>query len=156
MENLRAREIAYQQELAQMLYGRTVRLLETHGIIVVEEQRYGAGESHGGKITINETSQPIGKFATLIHEATHEAMHWNPDWVLIEPSATVRETHAEAVSCGVLYDFGIDIIPESAQYISLHGDFRILKRDQKLIRNVRDYFIQQLTSDASSNRVQAA
>lgn len=158
MENLRAREIAYQQELTHMLYGRTVRFLERNGIAVLEDRLPAdmLGESLGGNIIIETRIEPVIKLATLLHEAAHELLHWNVNGSSIQIDRRTQETQAEAISYGVLYDFGISDLRRSTAYIAQYGSFEVLKRDRDIIRNARDYFVASLSLNSTTNRGRVA
>ena len=77
------------------------------------------GSSAGGTITVCPELPAAETFAILVHEYTHDILHWQAGRKH-ECSKTVRETEAEAVAFVVCRAFGLDSVTRSADYIQLY------------------------------------
>lgn len=102
------------------LYARLARVVREGGIRV-EESLHGLtqGVSMGRRIALREGLDSRTKFLTLLHEYTHELLHWRPETKL--QSARAKECHAEAVSYVVAHHFAIHN-PFSADYLQHWGN----------------------------------
>lgn len=81
------------------------------------------GYSSGDKIVINNTSQGIRLFSTLVHELAHELLHWDVENGRKVPKQhNLVEIEAEATAYVVLTHYGLPA-NEAVNYLILHqGD----------------------------------
>ena len=125
--------------------------IEAEGIVVVEEE-LGAtqGASYNGKISINKEVDYNNKFLTLIHELTHELLHWENKKE--QPSKQVIEMQAEAVSYVVGQYLGIDN-PYSSDYIQCFGNtVEELKEHLQVIMKASRRIIEIFEGETSKNK----
>lgn len=122
------------------LYTRLQQAVEEDGIRI-EESPLGLtqGVSMKGRIAIREGIDSRNKFLTLLHEYTHELLHWQPD-TKGQP-VKAKECHAEAVSYVVAHHFGIRN-PFSADYIQHWGNTpKELLAELDVVRRTAAYII---------------
>lgn len=122
------------------LYTRLQQAVQEDGICI-EESPLGLtqGVSVKGRIAIREGIDSRNKFLTLLHEYTHELLHWQPD-TKGQP-VKAKECHAEAVSYVVAHHFGIHN-PFSADYIQHWGNTpKELLAELDVVRRTAAYII---------------
>jgi N-terminal domain of anti-restriction factor ArdC len=103
----------------QELYRRLMEVVSADGITVSEgDTGLAQGYSAGGSIVLKEGLDSRSRTLVLLHEYTHELLHWKPDEA--KPDKRVKECHAEAVSYIVAYHFGIHN-PFSSDYLQNWG-----------------------------------
>lgn len=122
------------------LYARLHQAVQDDGIHI-EESPLGLtqGLSMKGRIAIREGIDSRNKFLTLLHEYTHELLHWKPD--AKGQSVKAKECHAEAVSYLVAHHFGIRN-PFSADYLQHWGNTsRELLEELDIVRRTAAYII---------------
>ncbi|MBI1800831.1 MAG: hypothetical protein HY259_11705 [Chloroflexi bacterium] len=101
------------------LYQRLLAVVRAEGITVSTERLARAqGTSAGGRIALREGLDSRNAVLTLLHEYTHELLHWGAE--RNEISHPVRECHAEAVAFVVAHHFGVEN-PYSAAYLHHWG-----------------------------------
>lgn len=125
------------------LYARLVQVVQDKGIRI-EESLLGLtqGVSMGRRIAIRENADSRTKFLTLLHEYTHELLHWTPE--AKTQSAKAKECHAEAVSYVVAHHFGIHN-PFSADYLQHWGNTaKELYEELEIVRKTAATIIQEL------------
>lgn len=125
------------------LYARLVQVVQDNGIRV-EESFLGLtqGASMGRRIEIREGVDSRTKFLTLLHEYTHELLHWKPDTK--RQSAKLKECHAEAVAYVVAHHFGIHN-PFSSDYLQHWGNTpKDLYEELEVVRKTAAVIIQHL------------
>ncbi|MDZ4852613.1 MAG: hypothetical protein SGI77_25265 [Pirellulaceae bacterium] len=82
-------------------------------------------------------------FSTMVHELTHELLHWGDRRELT--TKVVRETEAEAVAYVVCRSCGLECSTRASDYIQLwSGDDKILMQSLELIRTVASKIIAEL------------
>lgn len=125
------------------LYARLVQVAQENGIRV-EEAPLGLtqGASMGRRIAIREGTDSRTKVLTLLHEYTHELLHWTPE--AKSQSAKAKECHAEAVSYVVAHHFGIHN-PFSADYLQHWGNTsKELYEELEIVRKTAARIIQEI------------
>lgn len=125
------------------LYSRLQQAVQEDGIHV-EESPLGLtqGVSMKGRIAIREGIDSRNKFLTLLHEYTHELLHWKPD--AKGQSVKAKECHAEAVSYVVAHHFGIRN-PFSSDYIQHWGTTpKELLAELDVVRRTSAYIISRI------------
>lgn len=125
------------------LYARLVQVVQENGIRI-EESALGLtqGASMGRRIALREDADSRSKFLTLLHEYTHELLHWTPE--AKAQSAKAKECHAEVVSYVVAHHFGIHN-PFSADYLQHWGNTsKELYEELEIVRHTAAHIIQQL------------
>jgi hypothetical protein len=92
-----------------------------HGITVTSDKELCChGISHGGAVEIREGLPPAEEFSTLVHELTHEILHFGET---TKPPRRVRELEAEAVAFVVSEAIGLNSLQAATDYIHLYrGD----------------------------------
>jgi hypothetical protein len=87
------------------------------GIEVAEAELPGQsqGESHGGRVVLNQDATPLGKAATLAHEVAHELMH-GPEH-RVPGRRRLNELEAEACAYVVCQHFGYET--QAPNYLAL-------------------------------------
>jgi hypothetical protein len=104
----------------QELYARLVQVVQQDGIHVAEDELgLTQGYSIGRRIAVRAGLDSRNRFLTLLHEYTHELLHWNRQGR--EQPLKVKECHAEAISYVVAHHFGIHN-PFSADYMQQWGN----------------------------------
>jgi hypothetical protein len=127
----------------QELYTRLSRVVVEDGIRV-EESLAGLtqGISMGRWIAVREDADSRSKFLTLLHEYTHELLHWKPQ--AQEQPARAKECIAESVSYVVAHHFGIHN-PFSADYLQHWGNTpKELFAELEVVRRTAAYIIQRI------------
>lgn len=133
----------------QELYARLHQVVTRDGFAVTEEPLGRAqGSSSGGRIAIRAGLDSRNRVLTLLHEYTHELLHWNaPGRAQPLP---VKECHAEAVSYVVAHHFGIHN-PFSADYLQHWGaTSQELLAELDVVRCTAAYIIDQIEHSPTS------
>lgn len=127
----------------QELYRRLSDVVEEEGIRI-EESLVGLtqGVSMGRRIAVRGGADSRSKFLTLLHEFTHELLHWKPD--AKRQPAKIKECHAEAVAYVVAHHFGVHN-PFSADYLQHWGNTPTeLYAELDIVRRTAAYIIQRI------------
>jgi len=116
--------------------------IQEHNIDVeyTEQLRGVDGVSSGGQVTILASLSPAEQFSTLVHELSHELLHWKNGK---SNKTVVRETEAEAVAFIVCQAIGLDTGQSSSDYIQLYSGttntlLDSLQRIQRTAREIID------------------
>jgi len=98
-----------------------------------ESLRMAEGVSTGGTILLKASLAPAEEFSVLVHELSHELMHY--DEGARPQDKTVREAEAEAVAYVVYQGIGLDVNTASSDYIQLYdGDKKTLMQSLERIQ----------------------
>jgi len=130
-------------------------LIRSHGITLTYESiPSGAdGVSKKGEIVIDPGLEPAACLTTLVHELSHEVMHFSPER-RAETTKTIRETEAEAVAHVVCQALGLDTLEHSADYIQLYnGDADVLAKSMDHIQKTAAKILEGIRSFATSKDV---
>jgi len=113
-----------------------------------EDLRIAEGVSVGGMIVLEASLAPAEQFSVLVHEASHELMHYDKS---TRPAGkTVRETEAEAVSYVVCQGIGLDGNTASSDYIQLYdGDKKTLMQSLERIQRTAAEILEAVVDDGS-------
>jgi len=105
---------------------RLERFISDRGIKLERgDLRMAEGVSIGGTILLKASLAPAEEFSVLVHELSHELMHY--DEGTRPQEKTVREAEAEAVAYVVCQGIGLDVNTASSDYIQLYdGDKKTL------------------------------
>lgn len=125
------------------LYSRLARVVQEEGIRI-EDSALGLtqGLSMRRRIAVHEGMDSRSKFLTLLHEFTHELLHWQPH--ARGQSVKAKECHAEAVSYVVAHHFGIRN-PFSADYLQHWGNTaKELFAELDTVRRTAAFIIQRI------------
>ena len=99
------------------------------------------GTSQGGTINVLEGLAPAIEFSVLVHELSHEDLHFGERRQ--ETTKTIRETEAEAVAAVVCSAFGVDSTVRSSDYISLYrGTTETLGESLQFIQKTAEKIIE--------------
>jgi len=112
------------------------QLIRSRNIELLYEPIAGGAEglSQKGTIVVAPDLPPAKRLLILIHELSHEALHFCPKR-REQTTKTVRETEAEAVAFVVSSAMGLDSLEHSADYIQLYnGDFDVLTKSMEHIQ----------------------
>ena len=134
------------------------RLIRSYGIeLVYEAIPSGAdGVSKKGTIVISPELQPAARLTTLVHELSHELMHF-PSNRRKETTKTIRETEAEAVAHVVCQALGLDTLDHCADYIHLYdGDTEVLAKSLDHIQKTAAQILEGIKSQARANAQEMA
>jgi N-terminal domain of anti-restriction factor ArdC len=134
----------------QELYRRLMDIVTADGIVVSEGNTGRAqGYSAGGSIVIREGLDSRSRTLVLLHEYTHELLHWKADEA--KPDKQVKECHAEAVSYIVAHHFGIHN-PFSSDYLQHWGTTpKELLAEMETVRLTAALIIDRIEGPASSS-----
>jgi len=114
---------------------RLERFISNRGIKLERQEnlRIAEGVSIGGMIVLEASLAPAEQFSVLVHETSHELMHYEKStW---PADKTVRETEAEAVAYVVCQGIGLDVNTASSDYIQLYnGDKKTLMQSLERIQ----------------------
>ena len=133
----------YLQRLERFISDRGIKLERQ------EDLRIAEGVSIGGMIVLEASLAPAEQFSVLVHEASHELMHYDKS---TKPAdKTVRETEAEAVAYVVCQGIGLDVNSASSDYIQLYnGDKKTLMQSLERIQRTAAEILEAVTVDDSS------
>lgn len=129
----------------QELYERLARVVNEDGIALEETQtRMAQGYSAAQRIVLKEGLDSRSKILTLLHEYTHELLHWTPPGR--QQTMQAKECQAEAVSYVVAHHLGI-YNPFSADYLQHWGTTpKELMAELETVRRTSAYIIDRLES----------
>ena len=133
------------------------QLIRSHCIELFYEDLEGGadGLSKKGTIIIANDLPPSNRLLTLIHELSHETMHFCPERRK-ETTKTIRETEAEAVAFVVGSALGVDCVDHSSDYIQLYnGDAEVLAQSMQHIQKTAAQILEGIRSFSMSDDVQA-
>jgi hypothetical protein len=125
------------------LYTRLAQVVQEDGIRI-EESLVGLtqGVSMGRRIAVRQAADSRSKFLTLLHEFTHELLHWKAG--SRELPLQAKEGIAESVSFVVAHRFAIHN-PFSADYLQHWGNTpKELFAELDIVRRTAAYIIQRL------------
>lgn len=127
----------------QGLYDRLAGVVRGAGIVIKEERLSSSqGYSASGRITLREGLDSTNRFLTLLHEYTHELLHWGTGQK--DRPREVKECHAEAVAFVVALHFGVHN-PFSADYLHNWGTTpKELLAELEVVRRTAAYIIEQM------------
>jgi antirestriction protein ArdC len=99
----------------------------------IELLRIAEGMSIGGTILLKANLSPADEFSVLVHELSHEILHYDP---ANRPNdRNVWEAEAEAVAYVVCQGIGLDVNTASSDYIQLYnGDKKTLMESLERIQ----------------------
>jgi len=139
---------------AEALVEAAIEFASERGIKVDLKAKTGdaGGVSHGGEIEIRESSEGARRFSTVIHELTHEILHWVDKKRTLKKETTkkIREVEAETVAAIVLGYFGYENHSTHANYLayfrSNSEDVRgrkdtIVEASREIIFGIRDKLV---------------
>lgn len=134
----------------QELYRRLMEVVTADGITVSEgDTGLAQGYSAGGSIVIREGLDSRNRTLLLLHEYTHELLHWRNEGD--EPTTQVKECHAEAVSYIVAHHFGIHN-PFSSDYLQHWGTTpKELLTEMETVRRTSAQIIDRIEGPAGSS-----
>jgi len=124
------------------------QLIRSHGIELLYEDIEGGadGLSKKGTIVIASDLAPAKRLLTLIHELSHETMHFCPERRK-QTTKTIRETEAEAVAFVVGAALGVDCVDHSSDYIQLYnGDAEVLAKSMEYIQKTAAQILEGIRS----------
>lgn len=136
------------------LYARLLAVVQADGIAVREEfTRLAQGYSAKGRIAIREGLDSRNRVLTLLHEYTHELLHWDEQGK--EQTQPVQECQAEAVAYVVAQHFGIHS-PFSADYLLRWGTTpQELMAELEVVRRTAGQIIERVECPAREPAPQA-
>lgn len=134
----------------QGLYDQLAAVVRGEGIVLKEEHlTFTQGISASGRITLREGMDSTNRFLTLLHEYTHELLHWGTGQK--DRPREVKECHAEAVSFIVAYHFGVHN-PFSADYLQHWGTTpQELLAELEIVRRTAAYVIERMESQEGAD-----
>jgi len=131
---------AYLERLERFVSGRGITLERS------ESLRMAEGVSTGGTILLKASLAPAEEFSVLVHEASHELMHY--DKLTRPPDKTVREAEAEAVAYVVCQGIGLNVNTASSDYVQLYdGDRKTLMQSLERIQRIAAEILEAVTAD---------
>lgn len=108
--------------------------------------RMAEGVSTGGTILLKASLTPAEEFSVLVHETSHELMHY--DEGTRPKERTVREAEAEAVAYVVCQGIGLDVNTASSDYIQLYdGDKKTLMQSLERIQRTAAEILEAVTAE---------
>jgi len=111
-----------------------------------ESLRMAEGISMGGTILLKASLVPAEEFSVLVHELSHELMHY--DEGTRPQEKTVREAEAEAVAYVVCQGIGLDVNTASSDYIQLYdGDKKTLMQSLERIQRTAAEILEAVTDE---------
>jgi len=130
----------YLQRLERFISNRGIKLERQ------EDLRIAEGVSIGGMIVLEASLAPAEQFSVLVHETSHELMHY--DKSTRPADKTVRETEAEAVAYVVCQGIGLDVNTASSDYIQLYnGDEKTLMQSLERIQRTAAEILAAITRE---------
>jgi len=130
----------YLQRLERFIADRGIKLERQ------EDLRIAEGVSVGGMIVLETSLAPAEQFSVLVHEASHELMHYDKSTRPVDK--TVRETEAEAVAYVVCQGIGLDVNTASSDYIQLYsGDEKMLMQSLETIQRTAAEILEAVTGE---------
>ena len=114
------------------------------------------GYSSGGRIVVRTSLSPTAKAAVLLHEISHEQLHWGPNRDDAKAkSRRQRELEAEATAYVVMRHFGIDHV--ASHYLATYNiDGEQLKQSLQTISATAKFLIAAIDPQLNPNQEAAA
>ena len=134
-------------EEIEVLVNAAIRWAENNSINVGFEEMSGSlgGYSSGGSIKINDKYDGINKFSTLVHECSHEVLHWEQgkgknvrNTMGKTEGRMAKEIDAETTAFIVLEHYGFETV-DTPNYLALWkaGSEDVKARRQNISESVR-------------------
>lgn len=136
----------------QALYARLAQVVQEDGITLSEQLTGKAqGYSAGGRIVLKAGLDSQSKVLVLLHEYTHELLHWEGEGK--EQPIQIKECHAEAISYVVALHFGVHN-PFSSDYLQHWGTTaKELMAELEVVRRTAGYIIDRLAQEDDQTSV---